>query len=69
MNRNVHTTADGRGKRRVLLDGREIRKVVYADTRKGVVRYYPEPVRIHKHGKRAVMKTKHGKVEVEFVNG
>lgn len=64
---HVHTPSDGRGRRRVLLDGQVVEKVVYADTRKGVVRYYDTPVRLHKHGKRPVQRTKHGKVEVEFI--
>lgn len=64
---HVHTPSDGRGRRRVLLDGHVVEKVVYADTRKGVVRHYDSPVRIHRHGKRAVQRTKHGKVEVEFI--
>lgn len=67
MDVNVHYRNDGRGRRRVLLNGREMSRVVYADTRKGVVRYYPEPIRIHKHGKRAILKTRRGKVEVEFL--
>ncbi|WP_180895252.1 hypothetical protein [Stenotrophomonas maltophilia] len=44
-----------------------VEKVVYADTRKGVVRHYDTPVRLHKRGKRALQRTKHGKVEVEFI--
>lgn len=64
---HVHTPSDGRGPRRVLLDGQVVEKVVYADTRKGVVRHYDTPVRLHKHGKRALQRTKHGKVEVEFI--
>lgn len=67
MKANVHTHDDGRGRRRVLLDGREVKRVVYADTHKGVLRYYPDPIRIHKHGKRAIVKTRHGRVEVEFI--
>lgn len=64
---HIHTVDDGRGRRRVLLDGQVVEKVVYADTRKGVVRYCDTPVRVHKHGKRAIQRTKHGTVEVEFL--
>lgn len=67
MNVNVHRHDDGRGLRRVLLNGREIKRVFYADTRKGVVRQHRDPIQIHKHGKRTVVKTTHGKVEVEFI--
>lgn len=62
--RGVHIAGDGRGQRRVLLDGVEMSNVVYADTTRGVVRYIPQPIQIHKHGKRIIERTKRGKVEV-----
>lgn len=64
---HVHTSSDGRGRRRVLLNGVVVDRVVFADTRKGVVRYCDTPARVHKHGKRVIERTKHGKVEVEFI--
>ena len=66
MRDHIHNTDDGRGRRRVLADGRVVEQVFYADTRKGVVRYYVKPLRVHKHGKRAISRTLRGKVEVEF---
>lgn len=39
---HVHTPGDGRGMRRVFLDGKRVEYVFYADTREGVVRFYLE---------------------------
>jgi len=64
---HIHTLDDGRGRRLVTVDGKVVEKVLYADTRKGIVRHYDTPVRIHKHGKRAIERTKHGIVRVEFL--
>ncbi len=63
---HIHTRDDGRGPRLVTVDGKVVEKVTYADTRKGIVRHYDTPVRIHKHGKRAIERTKRGTVQVEF---
>lgn len=54
------------GKRvKVLVDGVEVNKVFYVDTKKGKVRHYDTPVKVHKHGKRAISRTKYGRrVEV-----
>jgi hypothetical protein len=51
----------------VKVDGREVDRVIYADTRKGIVRHHDKPSRLHKHGKRVIERTKRGKVEVEFI--
>lgn len=68
MQSHVHTPGDGRGRRRVLLNGEPISRVVFADTSKGVVRVIPFPVRMHKHGKRAIYRTLRGKVELEPIH-
>ena len=60
----IHTPMDGRGVRKVLLDGKEIGNVVYANTKKGIVRVHPEPLKLDKHRKRVIEKTLRGKVEV-----
>lgn len=64
---HVHTPADGRGRRLVTVDGIVVNNVVYADTRKGVVRHYDSPPKMHKRGKRPIERTRHGKVAVEFI--
>ncbi|WP_439444453.1 hypothetical protein ABWU93_11400 [Xanthomonas translucens pv. translucens] len=62
---HVHVPDDGRGPRRVFVDGAEVREVVFADTRRGVVRYYPLPLKAHKQGKRLIERTRRGLVRVE----
>lgn len=53
------------GKRvKVLVNGVEVKKVFYVDTKKGKVRHYDSPPQIHKYRKRAISRTKHGRVEV-----
>lgn len=64
---HIHTVDDGRGRRRVTVDGNQVDNVVYADTRKGIVRHADKPPRIHRHGKRIIERTKHGRVEIEFI--
>lgn len=62
MNKYEHTPEDGRGRRTVLVDGRKIDKVFYANTQTGEVRFYESPFRVE-NGE-AVSKTIHGRVEV-----
>lgn len=54
--------------KRVFVDDKEVDHAFYADTKKGVVRYYPQPLKLHKYGKRVVSRTLHGQVRLEFVN-
>ena len=63
----IHTPDDGRGMRAVYLDGQKVDQVVYADTRRGVVRMHHKPIRINR--KREVVRTykRTGKVEVARV--
>lgn len=63
---HIHMVGDGRGLRRVYVDGREIRKVVYADTKRGIVDAYREPLKLDKHKKRVLTRRHRGKVEVVF---
>ena len=53
--------------KRVLVNGNEVKSVFYADTKKGFVRYYDDPPKMHKHGKRLISRTLWGDVTVELV--
>lgn len=64
---HVHRLNDGRGRRRVYVDEVLIERVFYADVRKGLVRYYQWPLRVHKHSDRIATRTKLGVVRVEFI--
>jgi hypothetical protein len=63
----IHKVGDGRGNRQVYLNDKPIAKAFYADTVKGVVRCYREPLKLHKYRKRALTRTLHGKVRVEYI--
>ena len=71
-NKYVHASDDGRvsedGKilRDVFLNGKKIDHVVYADTKRGVVRVVRQPVRTDKYHKRVLTRTVRGHVEVVF---
>lgn len=63
----VHTPDDGRGARRVTVNGKPVERVVFADTRRGIIRAYRHPLTMDKHRKRALTYTRRGKVEVEYL--
>lgn len=63
----VHTPFDGRGPRRVLLDGRVLDACFYANERKGKARVFLRPMRLDKYRKRALWRTVYGCVVVEPV--
>ena len=46
----IHTPADGRGSRRVFLNGKPVKNVVYADTLRGIVRYQDDPPQVGPDG-------------------
>jgi len=62
VNKHEHTPDDGRGRRTVLVDGKKIDKVFYANTLTGEVRFHESPFRVE-NGE-AVSKTIYGRVEV-----
>lgn len=59
----IHTPNDGRGNRKVFLDGKLIERVVYADTMKGIVKVNVHPLRLKPNGE-VLQRTYRGKVEV-----
>jgi hypothetical protein len=61
---HIHTGGDGRRPRDVFLNGKRLERVVYADTRRGIVRVTDKPVKLHKHCKRIITRTLRGVVEV-----
>ena len=64
-NQYVHTPTDGRGNDRVVfLNGKKIERVIYADTKRGIVRVVGNPIKLCKHGKQVKAKTMRGAVEV-----
>lgn len=63
---HVHRGDDGRGIRDVWLDGKLVRHVTLADTKRGKVVVCLYPIRLDKHRKRVLTKTLYGEVEVRF---
>ena len=61
---HIHHPDDGRGQRQVFLDGKPIKRCLYADTRRGLVRVFNDPLRLDKYRKRALWKTLRGDVRV-----
>jgi hypothetical protein len=61
---HIHTPSDGRGPRDVYLDGVLIKRVIMADTKRGIVQVTDDPVKIHKHGKRIISRRARGSVVV-----
>lgn len=59
----IHRADDGRGLRKVYLDGREIKQAVYADTKEGIVERYRLPLSPGSDGN-LMTETLHGHVEV-----
>jgi len=61
---HIHTPHDGRGLRHVFVNGNKIDRVIYADTKRGVVRYLPYPVRLHRNRQEVYSRVLRGNVEV-----
>ena len=64
---SFHHFNDGRGKRRVYLNGNEIERVVWCDTSKGIAVFYPYPYRIKHAGDEVYSRRLRGVVRVERV--
>ncbi|WFF40398.1 hypothetical protein EVC62_02160 [Salinicola endophyticus] len=65
MSDHIHYVGDGRGRRKVYVDGRLVERAIYADVRRGIVDHFPTPLKIHKRGKRVISRRLHGQVTVE----
>lgn len=60
----IHHPDDGRGVRKVLLDGQEIKMAVFADQQRGIVDRYRQPLTIDKRSQSLITERLHGRVEV-----
>lgn len=66
---HIHTVDDGRGQRRVFVNGREIERVFFADTKRGIVDAYREPLKLDKRKKRLLTRRYRGAVRVVDIDG
>lgn len=51
---------------KVWVNGNLVDAPIYADTEKGIVKYYPRPFRINKRNREIYSRTLRGKVTVEL---
>lgn len=64
MNAHIHTPEDGRGHRAILVNGKRVDAVFYADTQRGIVRAYRHPYRFNRWRNRLLSYTLRGEVSV-----
>jgi len=69
MNQHMHTPGDGKADRHIFVNGNEIKNVFYANENKGIVKFYPRPLRVKKPERdEAYSRTLRGSVTVEFID-
>lgn len=64
----IHTVANTAARGRpvnVFVNGNRVESAFYADTRKGIVHYYPQPIRVKKNSDVPYSRTLKGRVTVE----
>lgn len=67
---NFHYVGDGLGRRRVLVNGNEIKYVVWVDITRGVLLYHPSPLRRHKNSRDEIYARRlRGSIEVIMMEG
>ena len=62
---SFHHFNDGRGKRRVFVNGNEIERVIWCDTSQGIAVFSPYPYRIKHPGDEVYTRRVRGVVTVE----
>lgn len=65
---SFHHFNDGRGRRRVYVNGNEVERVVWCDTSHGIVVFYPYPYRVNQGGTQVFTRRLRGSVTVERVD-
>ena len=63
-----HSANDGKGCRRVLVNGNEVNRVLWANVEQGLVCFHPYPYRIDKRKGEVKTRLLRGEVKVEFIN-
>jgi hypothetical protein len=60
----IHRFDDGRGVRKVFLDGQEIKMAVFVDQERGIVDRFRQPLTIRRRDGQLITERLHGRVEV-----
>ncbi|MEE4341457.1 hypothetical protein V2J66_07510 [Pseudomonas alliivorans] len=69
-NPTFHSAGDGRGYRRVFVNGNEITQVLWCDTEAGVVVFAPQPMRVKRTARDEVYTRRlRGRVTVTAFDG
>ena len=63
-----HSANDGKGSRQVLVNGNEVKRVLWANVEQGLVCFHPYPYRIDKRKGEVKTRLLRGDVKVEFIN-
>ena len=63
-----HSVNDGKGNRRVYVNGNEVNRVLWANVEQGLVCFHPYPYRIDKRKGEVKTRLLRGEVNVEFIN-
>ena len=67
-NDNFHRVGDGRGKRRVFVNGNELKSYIWADIKRGIACIHPHPLQIHKRKRDEIYSRKlRGVITIEFI--
>lgn len=62
-----HRNSDGRGQRRVLVNGNPVDWALWADTQRGLVCYAPQPVKVKRNSDEIYTRMLRGQVTVEYI--
>lgn len=65
---HIHHLGDGRGRRRVFVNGNEVERAIWADTKRGIVCYMPKPPRLMRNRREVYTRQLRGQVTVEPIN-
>jgi hypothetical protein len=68
MSDHIHSPFDGRGRRRVFVNGNEVERAIWADLKRGLVCYAPTPMRIKRNSDELYTRTLRGQVTVEPIS-
>lgn len=64
-----HSVGDGKGNRRIYVNGNLINHVVWANEDQGLICYLPYPFKINKRKGEVYTRLLRGNVRVEMING
>ncbi len=64
-----HSVNDGKGDRRVFVNGNEVKRVRWANVEHGIVCFHPYPYRMNNRKRELYTRLLRGNVRVEMING